>query len=253
MDPHIGLSEVWGPNVFSDIMKRGIETGMTHVGEKHMMFLNRYGYQEECHYSYRFVPVVGDDGYVAGHYTNSVDVTREALYDRRALSARHASTQIANSGSMSEFWPNLLSGFEPTKEDFPLVALYATSQHGSKPICPQSERITCLLEGAVGVSESHTPSRLVLPRERRAANFRTVNVETLLATLFQKSLDSPEPLLLTRDKLPNAFLKGITWRGFGRPSEEFLVIPLRTSNGIVIGFMFAGLNPYEDLLQSYQN
>jgi PAS domain-containing protein len=246
-DPHIGLAEVWP--LFSEIMKKGVETGKTLVGEKQMLHLTRYGYLEETYYDYRFIPIVGDEGYVVGHYGNPVDVTREVLNNRRAASAQNIGSEISACKSMQEFWPSLLAGFGPADKDFPLIALYATSQHASEPSCPYSERMTCLLEGCLGVSESQIPSRLILPRENRAVSSTTANIERLLATLFQKSLNSPGPLLVTRGMLPDNFLKGITWRGFGTPSQEFLIIPLRTGKGIVIGFIFTGLNPLKKFRQ----
>lgn len=214
-----------------------------------MLLLTRYGYLEETYYSHRFVPVIGDDGYVVGHYANPLDATKEVLSRRRALSAQHIGIQIAASRKTSELWPRFLSSFGPIKEDFPLVALYATSQHASDPTSLQSARVTCLLEGTIGVPESHLPSRLVLPRDRSTVKFRTSNVEKLLACLFQSSLDSTDSLLLTRDKLPDTFLKGVSWRGFGSPSQEFLITPLRTNKGVVLGFMFAGLNPFKRFRQ----
>lgn len=240
-DPHIALSEVWSP--FSDFLKRGEDTGKAFVGENHMLQLTRYGYVEETYYSYRFIPIVGEEGYVVGHYGNLLDVTREVVDDRRSALAQHIGVQVSLCKSMPEFWPSFLSGFEPNEKDFPLVAIYSTSDYASEPSRVQSDRPTFQLEGCIGVSENHLPSRLILPRERRQVNAKAVNIEGLLASLFHESLESSEPLLVMQDMLPDTFLKSTACRGFGRPSKEFLVTPLRTNKGIVIGFIFAGLNP----------
>ncbi|QDS77374.1 hypothetical protein FKW77_005719 [Venturia effusa] len=249
MDPYIGFSEIWIQDGFAGIMKDSASTGTAHVGKKHMLPLVRYGYPEEIYHSYRFVPVLGDDGYISGHYANPTDVTKEVLADRRACSAEHVDTMIALATNMSEFWPRFALALEPAEIDFPLVALYSSSQYSTSPSSPQSNRLTCLLEHAVGVSEDRLPSRLILPRSRRPLKSDTFNVEKLLESFFYQALDSSGPLFLTRDMLPDTFLKGMSWRGFGIPSLEFLIVPLRTHKGIVIGFMFAGLNPMKKFHQ----
>lgn len=246
-DPHIGLAEVW--DSFHESIKRGEETGKGFVGENHMLHLTRYGYLEETYYSYRFTPIVGEEGYVVGHYGNPLEVTQGMISDRRGANAQHIGLQVSSCKSMREFWHGFLSGFEPTEKDFPLVALYSASDYASEPSCVQSDRLTFLLEGCIGVSENHLPSRLILPRKRRPVDIKAANIERLLASLFHQSLESSEPLLVMQDILPDTFPKITSWRGFGRPCEEFLVIPLRTNKGIVIGFMFAGLNPLKRYYQ----
>jgi PAS domain-containing protein len=245
-DPHVVLVELWPK--FHQIIKEGEETGKTHVDEKQLLPLSRYGYLEETYYSYRFIPIVGDEGYVVGHYVQPLDVAREVIRDRRTENARHISLQISGCKNMQDFWHNLLVGFEPSDKDFPLVALYAASQYASEPSCSQSNRITYLLEGCLGASQCHFPSPLILPLED-AASSTSSSIEKLFETLFQRSLDSLEPLLVTRDLLPDSFLKDVSWRGFGIPSQEFLIIPLRTNKGIIIGFMLTGLNPMKKFHQ----
>ena len=236
-DLRIGMPEAW--DMVNKICVDTTESGETHVDEKNLIPLVRYGYLEETYYSYKFVPVVGDAGYVLGHYTTVFDLTREVVSDRRTLMAQNTSLNISTCKSMQEFWPNLLAGLDPCEKDFPLVALYAASQYASDPLPPQSEQ-TIILEGCLGISKSRVPSQLLFSRDDLPV---TTNIEKVLAILFQKSLTSGKPLLVTRDMLPDTFLEGITWRGFGTPSEEFLIIPLQTNKGIVIGFMFTGLNP----------
>jgi PAS domain-containing protein len=239
-DPHIGLAELWAK--FHDIIRDGEKTGQPHVDENQLLPLSRFGYLEEIYYSYRFIPIVGDEGYVVGHYVLPQEATRDILSDRRTLMAQTMAVRLAECKSMREFWPSLLAGFGPSDKDFPMVALYASSQYASEPTSEQS-RITCLLEDCLGVSENHVPSRLILPRASRTVGSVSKAIEKLLATLFHKALNSTGPLLVTRDILPDSFLKGVTWRGFGIPSQEYLIIPLRTSKGVVVGFVFAGLNP----------
>lgn len=255
-DPHIAFGERW--NKFHNIIKSGEETGKSFVEKRQMIPMVRYGYLEETYYDYNFIPIVGDDGHVVGHYCQAGDAIREAILERRKHLTQGLSSELSDCKDMGEFWPAFRKGLSLGDKDFPFVALYAVSQFGSEPSCPQAGRTTCLLEECVGVDADQLPSRLVFPRGLHPPFSILTNFDKLLARLFQSSLEDPNPLLLTRNMLPSLFLAGITWRGFGVPSEEFLIVPLRTNQGAVVGFMFAGLNPmkryrqdndYEDLIK----
>lgn len=240
-DPHIGFVELW--DKFHNIIKNGEATGKSFLEERQLIPMVRHGYLEETYYDYNFLPIVGEDGYVRGHFLHSADVTRETISERRAFVTRELPKRLSTCLDMEDFWPALLKGMSVGDKDLPLVALYAVSQYGSEPTSSQSGRTTCLLEQCVGIDADKLPSRLLFPRVYHSPSSILTNIDKLLPRLLAASLDDPEPLLVTRNMLPSLFLAGITWRGFGIPSEEFLIVPLRTSKGLVIGFMFAGLNP----------
>ncbi|RDI88308.1 hypothetical protein Vi05172_g2034 [Venturia inaequalis] len=255
-DPHIGLVELW--DTFHRIINTGEVTGRSYLEKRQLIPMMRYGYLEEGYYDYNYLPIVGDDGYVVGHHCQCADVSRETISERRTSLTLKLSKELSVCRDMGEFWPSFLKGMSLDDKDFPLVALYAVSQYGSEPTCPQSGRTTCLLEACVGVDADKLPSRLVFPRGHHPPSSILTNFDKLLVRLFQASLEDSKPLLLTRNMLPSLFFAGVTWRGFGVQSEEFLIVPMRTSRGVVVGFMFAGLNPmkryrqdndYEDLIK----
>ncbi|TID18815.1 putative histidine kinase M2QJp [Venturia nashicola] len=248
-DPHIGLVELW--DKFHDIIKNGERTGTSFMGRRQLVPMVRYGYLEETYYHYNFTPIVGEDGYVVGNYWQAGDAIHETIRERRTLLTLELSKELLKCTDMAEFWPSFLKGLSLGDKDFPLVALYAVSQFGSEPTCSQSGRTTCLLEACIGIDVDKLPSRLVFPRGHHPPSSILTNIDKLLVRLFQASLEDPKPLLLTRNMLPSLFLAGITWRGFGVPSEEFLIVPMRTRRNVVIGFMFAGLNPMKRYRQDH--
>lgn len=233
--------------MFDKIIRDGQETGETHIGEKQMLLLHRYGFLEETYYSWKFVPMIGDEGYVVASYATVVEVTKEMIGNRRMASLQHMSLQLEAAKDMRGFWAHLLKGLESNDKDLPLVMLYSVEKDTSGETSPpRSERVECVLEGCMGVSEGHAsaPSRIDLACEDPPG----------FATALKRSLIMTGPLLLGNEdaSLPSGIFEGVEWRGFGVPSEEIIINPIRTSGGRLVGFMIMGLNPRRKFDFDYQ-
>ncbi len=63
-----------------------------------------------------------------------------------------------------------------------------------------------------------------------------------------------QPTVLKYEHLPNQLIEGIQWRGFEEVSKQFVVFPIRPTNGdSCMGFLFLGLNPRTPYDEDYQN
>ena len=201
-----------------------------------MLLLHRYGFLEETYYSWKFVPMVGEEGYVVASYATVVEVTREIIGDRRLASLHNLGMQMAAAKSMDSFWRSLLKGLEPNDKDIPLVMLYSVTMSGARTYIPQADLSTCNLEGHLGVSEGDVSELCEVNLSTETSGIR----ET-----FQNCLDRVGPMLMVveRKAFPQGLFSSAGLRGFGVPSEQFVIYPIQTRNGTLAGFMLIGLNP----------
>jgi PAS domain-containing protein len=243
-DPKVGFADVWP--MFDKIIKDGRETGEPHIGERQMLLFQRNGFVEETYYSWKFMPLVGEEGYVVASYVTVFELTREMIGDRRLASLQYMGRHMAAAKDLPGFWRCLLEAMEPNDKDMPLVMLYAKGKYSSGSSSSPVDSDEYILEGLLGIPEGHAsaPSRCKLGADSRG-----------IAAVFEKALNAPGPLLLKADDdtLPSGMFDGLTWRGFGVPSEEFLVNTIRTVNGTLVGIMFLGLNPMKKLDLDYQD
>lgn len=71
-DPSIVFPELW--DYFARLLANQRENCETVVEEEAMVLIQRKGYLEEAYFSWRFIPIVGNDGYVVGSYATVVEV-----------------------------------------------------------------------------------------------------------------------------------------------------------------------------------
>ncbi|EHL01584.1 putative Hybrid signal transduction histidine kinase K [Glarea lozoyensis 74030] len=96
---------------------------------------------------------------------------------------------------------------------------------------------TCVLEGALGVPNSHPAAPIRLDLKRARGGF---------IPSFRDAMRTREPKLLDINdgSLAESLLDGIEWRGYGEPCRSAVVCPIRPTNGEnVMGFLVIGVNP----------
>lgn len=63
-DPKIGFAEVW--DHFEKLLARQRETAETTVEANAYLLFHRHGFLEETYFTWKFVPIIGDDGWIVG-------------------------------------------------------------------------------------------------------------------------------------------------------------------------------------------
>ncbi len=251
-DPKIGFAEIWPK--FDKIIREQQETGQTIVGGKQFLLLQRYGFLEETYFSWKFMPVIGEEGYVVASYATVFEVTREVVSDRRMSTIRTLGQHMSTAKNIKQLWTRLLSGLEHNDKDVPLALLYSVQETGSMSSSPMKSpfllggtNTICTLEGTLGITPGHeaAPVHLYLGPESEG-----------LAQAFRDSLRTESPLVLqdgTAHSLPKNFFQGVEWRGFGVPCTSALVCPIRSgSPDSLTGFLLLALNPRAPYDNDYQ-
>ena len=216
-----GLGEVW--DHFDQVLQECEQTGKPHMAARSIVLLNRYGYLEETYFSYKFVPIIGEDGFVLGSHVSVVENTREVINDRRMLCVQNMSSKLADAKDLSQFWPIFLKSLEMNDTDVPLALVYSVKA-GDR----------CTLEGSFGVA----PNPPGLPSDLHLGQS-----DHHFATLLQKAMESPSPLLVKTGggTFPEELFQGIDWKGFGVPSNEYVMCQIRA--GGLIAVLILALNP----------
>lgn len=137
--------------------------------------------------------------------------------------------ETALAKSVSKFWPQILRALKDNPYDFPFAILYSVDDDAEEE--NQSENSensqsfrSCILEGSIGIPDGHSaaPSRLDLKRSHGG-----------FVPAFRDALQTREPKILSvKDgSLSQSLMDGFEWQGFGEPSREAIVCPLRPTSG----------------------
>jgi hypothetical protein len=141
--------------------------------------------------------------------------------------------ETALAKSVSTFWPQLLRALSDNVFDLPFAILYSVVDDGEDESISQCSETSqsfryCVLEGTLGIPEGHaaTPQRLDL--RRSGGGF---------VPAFRDAMQTREPKILrTKDgTLSESLIEGFEWRGFGEPSREAIVCPIRPTSGENVG------------------
>jgi PAS domain S-box-containing protein len=226
---------IW-PQV-DEIITNGQESGQALIGGRQFLLLDRHGFHEETYFSLKYIPIIGDEGSVVASYVTVTEVTREVLADRRMRTIRRVGQHLANASNLTEVWARLLSGLEQNEKDAPLALLYSVMK---------TTTTACVLEGVIGLAggQEIAPECMDIENDARG-----------LAKVFRDCRAKDGPLLLKAEdeSLPVNWLKDMTWRGFGIPSNAAVVCPIRSRpTAPIMAFLFIALNPRRQYDSDYQ-
>ena len=107
-DPKVGFVEVW--DHFENLLSRQRENGETSIQANAFLLLHRHGFLEETYFSWKFVPIIGLDGWVVGSHATVVEVTREIISDRRLSTVRALSRELCGASTIQTLWSGIIRG-----------------------------------------------------------------------------------------------------------------------------------------------
>ncbi|PQE07003.1 hypothetical protein CJF30_00009413 [Rutstroemia sp. NJR-2017a BBW] len=246
-NPCVQLAEVW--DYFKALLDEQKETGLGVVQDNMFLLLQRHGFDEECYFSWKFVPIIGDEGYVIGSHATVVENTRQVLIDRRMSVVRSLTVEMCNVRTIQDLWGHLIRALELADKDAPMCLLYSASESSEVATSPpkthsSTSSMPCILEGSVGIPAGHP----IAP-----ARFDACSQENWLSFAFKEAMNSMEQILIPLGEEERKSLAGNQWRGFGEPTHV-VVCPLVSSEyNNLLAFLVIGLNPYRPFDDDYQS
>lgn len=245
-DPGVGFAEIW--DYFGPLLERQRETGEGLVEENTLLMLCRHDFEEETYMTYKYIPIVGDEGYVIAIHATVDETTRHVLGDRRMSIIRALGEQLCKAKNIHDLWDHLIQGLEMAEKDAPLCLLYsvAESSEVSNPLpstTTPSPSVPCVLEGSVGIPKGHS----IAP-----SSFDTAHDQNWLTGPFNRAMNEMQTILVPLDSEVKRSLSGIKCRGFGEPTHV-VVCPLKDSETrSVLAFLVLALNPRRPYDEDYQ-
>ena len=213
------------------------------------VFIDRHGFLEETYWSYQFIPLLDDEGYVAGYFNTMFETTRHHLLERRVSSLVELGTQTSRARDFVSYWDLALDTLTCNEKDVPFALLYSVedpSDFDASSPDVASLMGTCILKGSIGVEADHpiAPSTISI----RDSSY-------CLHSFLVEVVKSREATVVCLEKLslPESVLAGIDWKGFGEQCRTLIVCPIMPTTGDQIeGFLILGINPRRPFDDHYQ-
>ncbi|KAK7934581.1 histidine kinase hhk13p [Apiospora marii] len=211
-------------------------------GDASMLLMERHGFLEETYFDWKLVPLIGENGEVMASYGTPHDLTMHVINKRRSDCVQQLTHKISRITNLKDLWATTLAGLSQDERDLPFALLYSVDQKPSMLAPPSKPSLTCHLEGTIGVDQDHELAREYLNIHHDLDGFGPVVVE---------ALEKGEMVVLQSDHPSlSKLLKGVGWKGFGLPSGQFVIVPIKLECEIV-SFLIVGLNPYRRYNQAY--
>jgi PAS domain S-box-containing protein len=225
--------EVWPEIWESDIrplLDPVFETGRASWADNRLLVLRRYGYDEECYFSFSFAPIREEDGSVGGVFTAVSETTRQVLSERRLRTLSELGARTATAKLPREACDLAADVLAESSYDVAFALVYLSAPDG-----------TCELAASAGVPRGHpaAPERIDLASHPAPDPW---GMRALLA--------GERAAQVTDVSSRFGALRGRAWP---EPVETALVLPLtRAGQSRPDGFLVAGVSPRRELDPDYR-
>jgi PAS domain S-box-containing protein len=208
--------EVW-PEIWPDLedqFRSVLREGDSIRVPDSQLFMNRFGYTEECYFDYTLSPIFNTDGTVGGVFNAGIETTFQVLGERRSRFLHRFVSNLSRARTQSQVLEFSAGLLEDAKEDIAFALLFKISNDGETP----------QLVHKVRMEEAH-----------------------LHAWPFLDMLESGMPVTL-HDLRQRIGDHSFFWPD---PCTEAMVIPLRQGSRRITGFLVVGASPRKRLDDEY--
>ncbi|KAI4937438.1 uncharacterized protein J4E92_002169 [Alternaria infectoria] len=224
-------------------MARSEQTRFADAPEEEYHFMvERFGFVEEAFFMWSLVPLVGVK--MDGMYSIVTEVTKQRLLERRVAALLKVGQLTSKARGTKQFWHSLAEAVRPFEYDFPAAVLYSQCELHDMAECDISPRgpiSECTLEWSIGYKPNHPaiPPQLDISSDDGLARAMRDAARDGTALVYQEE----------GGVLPQSLYHDLEKRGFGDPIERFIVVPIRTYDETIVGYLLLGLNtrrPFDD-------
>jgi signal transduction histidine kinase len=110
----------------------GVMRGEAVGSEDWMLPLDRYGYLEECYFTFCYSPIRAESGAVGGVLVTVTETTARVLGERRLRVLRDLSALAAKAKAAEEIFPDAARILEDDQGDVPFALFYAANAEGAR-------------------------------------------------------------------------------------------------------------------------
>jgi hypothetical protein len=166
------------------------------------------------------------------------------LLERRVSALLKVGQLTSEARSTGQFWDKIAEAIRPYEYDFPAAVLYSQCELSDPAESGGTHKGAldrCSLEWTIGYKPDHPAIPLHLD----------LHEDTGMARAMVNAARDGTAMLYREDDgiLPEDLYKDTEKRAFGDPLKVFLVVPIRTYDETIVGYLLVGLNtrrPYDD-------
>ena len=115
--------EIW--DVIGPMLEAVYSRGEATWSENTLLPLERYGFAEECYFTFSYSPIRDERGAVSGIFTAVTETTAQVLSERRLRALHRLSEETAGSPSLAATLDGVVRALAESPADLPFSALYS--------------------------------------------------------------------------------------------------------------------------------
>ncbi len=252
MNYKVAWQEIWDLGI-SEVFENARVSGQATMKDDDLFFMKRSGSAlnlEECYFSWSIVPLVGENGQIAGLMNPAFEKTRRKIAERRMLTLREVGEKVAAARDVKGFWTQVIKGLEYNEYDVPFVFLYSVIEEVDSDVSSihsgsHTQNPQVWLEGTLGVPPVH-------PTRSSPLDLKTS--EEAWTPYLREAMKTDKPVLLnSEDGSLSEIILDLEGRGFQEPCSSVVVCPIHPMSGeSILGFLVMGVNPRRPYDDDYQ-
>ena len=126
-------AEIW--DTIGPMLEGVVRTGEATWSDDLLLVLHRYGYAEECYFSFSFSPVRVEEGLVGGVFTAVIETTDNVIGERRLRTLRDLAAKAVDAKSEEDACRIAAETLSENLRDIPFSALCAGADSGFQVLC----------------------------------------------------------------------------------------------------------------------
>lgn len=226
---------------FVGVIQEMSQTGKTATGEETRLLMERHGYLEETFFTWKLVPIIGDDGTFLGAYGTADDSTTAVIGQRRTKCIQNLTQRLAKTTSFRDLWQLTVEGFAQNDRDIPFALLYCDVESLKFGTPPPRRKFEVV--GSLGVPESHPLRSECVDLDADSHGFSSAIREAV--SQMRTVVISSESTNIAKS------LSDVQWKGVGVPCKQLAVVPVSSGSKIPAAVVI-GINPYRRYNSWYQ-
>ncbi len=120
--------EIW--DIIGPMLDQALHEAKATWSDDQLLMLNRYGYPEECYFTFSYSPILDESGGVGGIFTAVFETTSRVIGERRLDTLRRLAARAGEATTVEEACRNAAEIFEANPSDVPFAALYLRRARG---------------------------------------------------------------------------------------------------------------------------
>lgn len=172
--------EVW--DVIGPMLQSVLTTGQATWADDLLLLLERYGYVEECYFTFSYSPVIAEQGAVAGVFCAVTETTLRVMGERRLQTLRDLASVGAQAQTDAEACQGGMAVLASNPADIPFALLYLLDTAGSQATLMGTVRLspdTPASPWSITLAEQGIPLPGVWPLAQVARTSQAVVVSNL--------------------------------------------------------------------------